>query len=54
LDCTDCHTSSNFREFTCTDCHAHQRTRMDNEHDGVAGYSYNSQACYSCHPQGRE
>jgi len=54
LDCTDCHITSNFREFTCIDCHAHQRTRMDNEHDDVAGYSYNSQACYSCHPQGRE
>jgi hypothetical protein len=27
---------------------------MDDEHDDVSGYSYNSQACYTCHPTGRE
>ncbi len=54
FDCTDCHISTNFREFSCTDCHTHNQTRMNNEHNGVAGYSYNSLACYSCHPQGRE
>jgi hypothetical protein len=26
---------------------------MDSEHQGRAGYRYESQACYACHPQGR-
>ncbi|MBP1607762.1 MAG: hypothetical protein H6Q08_3136, partial [Acidobacteria bacterium] len=26
----------------------------DSEHSGRAGYRYESNACYSCHPQGRE
>ena len=25
---------------------------MDSAHDDVSGYSYNSQACYTCHPGG--
>jgi hypothetical protein len=25
---------------------------MDDEHEDVSGYSYNSLACYSCHPDG--
>jgi hypothetical protein len=25
---------------------------MDNEHDEVAGYIYDSNACYNCHPNG--
>ena len=25
---------------------------MDDKHDDVGGYSYNSRACYSCHPNG--
>ncbi len=54
LSCTDCHLSSNYREFSCLDCHAHERTQMDNQHRDVSGYAYNSQACYGCHPQGRD
>jgi hypothetical protein len=27
---------------------------MDNQHEDVMGYMYQSQACYACHPQGRE
>ncbi len=53
-DCTDCHLTSNFREFSCLSCHQHNKTRMDNKHQGVTGYVYDSLACYSCHPQGRE
>ncbi len=52
--CTDCHISSNYREFSCITCHAHNKTNMDNKHEDVVGYVYQSQACYSCHPQGRE
>jgi hypothetical protein len=54
LSCTDCHLTSNYREFSCLDCHAHEKTSMDNEHRDVSGYTYNSQSCYGCHPQGRE
>jgi hypothetical protein len=25
---------------------------MDNKHRDVYGYSYNSRACYACHPTG--
>jgi hypothetical protein len=27
---------------------------MDSKHSSVGGYSYNSQACYTCHPRGTE
>lgn len=53
--CADCHTSmSDFRIFSCLNCHEHAQARMDAEHSGNARYSYASQACYSCHPRGRE
>ncbi len=54
LDCTDCHLTANFKEFSCIHCHAHNQTNMNNQHRGVTGYVYTSQACYACHPQGRE
>lgn len=51
--CTECHTQSgNFKVFSCIDCHEHNKTDMDDEHSGVGGYSYNSLACYQCHPTG--
>jgi len=52
--CGDCHPGSNYQVFTCTDCHAHRRNDMDDEHDDVGGYSYNSAACLDCHPDGEE
>lgn len=50
--CSDCHTnSSNYQVFTCTtSCHPQAQT--NNQHSDVSGYSYNSTACYACHPQG--
>ena len=27
---------------------------MDDKHDEVRNYVYQSQACYTCHPNGRE
>lgn len=53
--CTECHTSAvSYAEFSCIDCHAHSnKSETDNNHNGVNGYAYNSQACYTCHPQGR-
>jgi hypothetical protein len=51
--CTDCHPNpANYAEFTCIDCHTHNKTDTDNHHGEVSGYSYNSQACYECHPSG--
>lgn len=50
--CSDCHPDrANFQVFSCFACH--DRSGTDSNHRGVSGYSYNSQACYSCHPQGR-
>lgn len=51
--CTDCHkNTSNYASFTCTDCHEHNKSKMDNEHDDVRNYVYNSPNCYACHPRG--
>ena len=52
LSCSDCHRSSNLQSFSCLDCHAHQQSDMNSQHQGVTGYTYSSQACYACHPQG--
>ncbi|MCF8301719.1 MAG: hypothetical protein K9I94_00485 [Bacteroidales bacterium] len=52
-ECSDCHTnSSNYAIFTCTDCHEHNQPDTDEEHEGVGGYIYESQACFECHPTG--
>ena len=52
--CTDCHLTSNFLEFSCTHCHSHNRNKTNNRHKGVVGYTYISEACYSCHPDGTD
>lgn len=55
-NCNDCHTNpGNFQQFSCIDCHEHDdETELTNKHSGVNGFQYTSQACYACHPQGRE
>jgi hypothetical protein len=52
--CDECHTSpGNYTTFSCIDCHAHNNQgETDNQHNEVGGYSYNSMACYECHPTG--
>jgi predicted CXXCH cytochrome family protein len=51
--CDECHTNlADYSVFTCTNCHAHNQTDMNNHHNGVNGYSWNSTACYQCHPTG--
>jgi hypothetical protein len=51
-DCASCHLNpGNYREFSCTVCH--DRSRTDSQHQGRSGYRYDSNACYSCHPNGR-
>ena len=53
--CTDCHKQpDNYSIFSCIDCHEHNKSKMDGEHREVNGYSYNSIACYGCHPTGRK
>jgi len=43
---------SNYSVFDCTGCHEHRRSAMDSEHHDVPGYTYESHACYTCHPTG--
>jgi hypothetical protein len=52
--CSECHLSpSNFASFSCLDCHEHDDPiSLAQDHQGVSGYSYASQACYNCHPTG--
>jgi len=51
--CTECHENpSTYVDFTCISCHEHNQPEMDDEHDEVNGYLYNSMACYECHPTG--
>ncbi|HYE97141.1 MAG TPA: hypothetical protein VD962_13115 [Rubricoccaceae bacterium] len=51
--CQDCHTQpGNFQVFSCFACHP--RGEMDDEHEDVGGYVYESNACYNCHPDGEE
>ena len=49
--CAECHTNpNNFADFTCVTCHANPET--DDQHTGVNGYVYESNACLACHPTG--
>jgi hypothetical protein len=51
--CAQCHTNpSNYQVFTCLTCHEHNQTDMDAKHANRAGYRYESQSCYACHPRG--
>jgi hypothetical protein len=51
--CSDCHTNStNYGVYSCIDCHEHNQTEMDDKHKAVADYSYQSAACFDCHPNG--
>ncbi|HED52607.1 MAG TPA: hypothetical protein ENJ00_00190 [Phycisphaerales bacterium] len=55
LDCIECHTvPSATPAFSCIDCHEHRQSRMDDKHDGVSGYVWESSACFMCHPDGKE
>jgi len=52
--CADCHNNPNdYSQFTCINCHEHNNQNdVNDHHNGVNGYSYNSAACFSCHPDG--
>ncbi len=52
-ECQECHPNpGNYSIFTCTTCH--ERGETDGDHDDVAGYVYESNACLICHPDGNE
>ena len=54
--CSDCHINpQDNAQFSCfAGCHAHDDpVQMASKHAGVSGYTYDSQACYGCHPNGR-
>ncbi|MFQ5638095.1 MAG: hypothetical protein ACE5IR_08900, partial [bacterium] len=54
-DCSDCHTNpASLSDFSCLTCHKHRQSKMDEEHRGISGYDYESNACFSCHPTGSE
>ncbi len=56
LSCSTCHTSGqSFSQFSCVSGGCHGKARTDSKHIGeVSGYTYDSAACYRCHPNGRE
>ena len=54
--CVECHTTpGSYKSFSCIDCHEHSnRTAVTREHDEVRNFQYESNACYACHPNGKE
>lgn len=53
--CDDCHTDApDYDTFSCIDCHEHRCSEMNDEHDDVNNYECDSDACFDCHPDGRE
>lgn len=53
--CQSCHIQQGtFEVFSCLNCHAHRRDRMDDKHEDVPGYAYESQSCFACHPTGED
>jgi len=48
--CSVCHIASgNYAQFQCTVCHGNNNA-ANFTHLPVAGYVYNTVACYQCHP----
>ncbi len=53
--CETCHVNANdFGVFTCFNCHKHDKDKMDDEHEDVSGYVYESSRCLACHPDGKD
>jgi len=50
VSCELCHTTGDTSTFDCLGCH--EKGETDDDHDEEDGYSYNSLACYQCHPNG--
>jgi hypothetical protein len=55
ISCADCHANpGNYAVYSCIDCHDHNQPEMNDSHEGVGGYQYESIACFECHPTGEE
>ncbi len=54
--CTSCHLNPNdYKQYSCLNCHEHSNpTELAKDHKEVANYTFQSTACYNCHPKGRE
>jgi hypothetical protein len=54
--CSECHTTpGNYQAFSCIICHEHNnQNAVNQDHQGISGYQYNSNACYNCHPDGSD
>jgi hypothetical protein len=51
--CTECHpNTSDYAAYSCIICHEHNQSSMDSKHRGRSNYSYDSAACFRCHPRG--
>jgi len=49
--CSECHSNpGDYAIFTCITCH--QQTETNDQHQGMNGYQYASEACLACHPDG--
>lgn len=54
LSCASCHLdTANTASFSCTHCHEHEQAKMADTHQEERNYSWESAACFGCHPQGR-
>lgn len=53
LSCTTCHLGGNTSTFTCLNT-CHSKSNTDSHHSDVRNYTYDSAACYTCHPDGRD
>jgi Cytochrome c3 len=50
LQCSDCHQDpTTSKPFSCITCHDHGADAEQVNHVNVSGYSYSSDACFSCH-----
>lgn len=53
VDCVQCHANKEtFVEFSCVGCHEHEPVATDLLHATTNAYTYESVACYTCHPAG--
>lgn len=53
VDCNACHGQfETFTKFDCLGCHTQSTTDGMHADDKVSGYTYASESCYRCHPNG--
>ena len=53
-ECTDCHLNPNdYSSFSCIVCHSNQQ-ELAKKHEDEKDYVFNDNACYECHPDGKE